>query len=65
MNNISQPREAAALIASRTAGFTPKLALVLGSGLGRLADDIKNPIVIPYNELPGFPVSSVAVMQDD
>lgn len=32
--------------------------IVLGSGLGKLADKIENPIVIPYKEIPGFPVST-------
>lgn len=33
--------------------------LILGSGLGELADEIENPVVIPYNEIPHFPVSTV------
>lgn len=37
----------------------PKIGLILGSGLGVLADDIGNPVKIPYNEIPGFPVSTV------
>ncbi|CAM3987437.1 purine-nucleoside phosphorylase [Mesobacillus thioparans] len=37
----------------------PKIGLILGSGLGVLADDIVNPVKIPYNEIPGFPVSTV------
>ena len=36
----------------------PVLGIVLGSGLGRLADAIQDPLVIPYKELPGFPVST-------
>jgi purine-nucleoside phosphorylase len=38
---------------------TPKLGLILGSGLGVLADDIENPVKIPYNQIPDFPVSTV------
>ncbi|MEH7095088.1 purine-nucleoside phosphorylase [Neobacillus vireti] len=38
---------------------TPKLGLILGSGLGVLADDIVNPVKIPYNQIPDFPVSTV------
>lgn len=38
--------------------FAPDLALVLGSGLGGLAEQIQDPIVIPYREVPGFPVST-------
>lgn len=33
--------------------------LILGSGLGELADEIENKIVIPYNEIPHFPMSTV------
>lgn len=32
----------------------PEIAIVLGSGLGGLADKIKDPVVIPYNEIPNF-----------
>ena len=35
-------------------------ALILGSGLGGLADRIENPISIPYRAIPGFPPSSVS-----
>ena len=37
---------------------TPDLALVLGSGLGELADEIESPVCIPYGEIPHFPVST-------
>ncbi|SMB95221.1 purine-nucleoside phosphorylase [Desulfonispora thiosulfatigenes DSM 11270] len=37
----------------------PELGLILGSGLGFLAEEIENPIYIPYNEIPNFPVSTV------
>ena len=36
----------------------PKVAVVLGSGLGAFADSLKNPGVIPYSEIPGWPVST-------
>ena len=36
----------------------PKIGIVLGSGLGRLSDEIENPLTIPYKEIPGFPVST-------
>jgi len=35
------------------------IALILGSGLGSLADEIENPIIIPYNEVPHLPTSTV------
>lgn len=37
----------------------PRLALILGSGLGVLADEIENEDVIPYEDIPNFPVSTV------
>lgn len=40
--------------------FHPRAALILGSGLGALADEIKAEAVVPYSELDGFPVSTVA-----
>ena len=39
--------------------FTPKVALVLGSGLGDYANDIRVISTLPYNEIEGFPVSTV------
>ena len=39
-------------------GRKPEVGIVLGSGLGRLADVIENSVVIPYRTLPGFPVST-------
>lgn len=38
----------------------PKLVIVLGSGLGSLADDIIDKTVINYQDIPNFPVSTVA-----
>lgn len=37
----------------------PKIGLILGSGLGILADEIQEAVKIPYHEIPGFPVSTV------
>ena len=39
--------------------FQPEIGLVLGSGLGKLADDVENPIIINYADIPNFPVSTV------
>lgn len=36
----------------------PEVGIVLGSGLGKLADKIENPVTIPYRTIPGFPVST-------
>jgi purine-nucleoside phosphorylase len=37
----------------------PEIGLILGSGLGILADEIEEAIKVPYNEIPEFPVSTV------
>jgi xanthosine phosphorylase len=37
-----------------------EIGLVLGSGLGAIADDVEDAVAIPYGELPGFPVGGVA-----
>ena len=39
--------------------FVPKVALVLGSGLGDYADSIKVVTEIAYSDIEGFPVSTV------
>ncbi|MED3563211.1 purine-nucleoside phosphorylase [Bacillus xiapuensis] len=38
---------------------TPKIGLILGSGLGVLADEIVDSVKIPYSEIPNFPISTV------
>ena len=37
----------------------PKIAIILGSGLGSLSDDVDDKLVIPYKDIPNFPVSTV------
>ena len=51
--------EAAQAVVAR-GDLNPRVALILGSGLGELADEIEAPTVVPYGEIPGFPVSTVA-----
>jgi purine-nucleoside phosphorylase len=43
----------------RKTTLTPRTALVLGSGLGGLADAVDNPVIIPYEDIPGWPRSTV------
>lgn len=40
-------------------GFIPEVALVLGSGLGYVADSVEDATAIPYDRIPGFPISTV------
>jgi purine-nucleoside phosphorylase len=51
--------EAVAHIRSVTAR-EPRVAVVLGSGLGAFADELADPIAIPYSEIPGWPQSTAA-----
>lgn len=47
------------IIRERT-DMEPEIGLILGSGLGSYAERIENAVVIPYKDLPDFPVSTVA-----
>lgn len=47
-------------IKSKMGTISPKLAIVLGSGLGVLADEFENLITIKYKDIPDFPVSTVS-----
>lgn len=51
---------AASLIGEQLGGCRPRIAVILGSGLGQLADRIERATNIPYADIPGFPVSTVA-----
>ncbi len=48
------------LVSQRSQGIRPRVGLILGSGLGLLAERIQNATVIPYSQIPGFPESHVA-----
>ena len=52
-------QEAASTISRRIRGPGPKVAIVLGSGLGFLADEVREAVHIPYHEIPGFPEPGV------
>ena len=47
-------------IQKKIKGHKPETLIILGSGLGSLADEIKNPIIIPYKDIKGFPESTAA-----
>lgn len=52
-------KEAVNYIKEKLGDKSPDTAIVLGSGLGVLKDDIENRIVIEYKDIPGFPISTV------
>ncbi len=57
---VEQPARLAALEAAVRARteLVPEVAIVLGSGLGGLAEDLVDPVVIPFAELPGWPAAT-------
>lgn len=55
---LEQIDQAADAIRKRTS-YRPRVGLILGSGLNSLADSVKKPDILPYAELPNWPVSTV------
>jgi xanthosine phosphorylase len=60
---MSRAQQAAQVICAAlddaAAGWRPRVGLILGSGLGPVADDIAPVLVLPYDRIPGFPRPSV------
>jgi purine-nucleoside phosphorylase len=54
-----QVAEAAAFLKSMLDPLTPRIGIVLGSGLGALADAVSEAVVVPFTEIPHFPISTV------
>ena len=50
---------AAAHLRSRFGALLPRVGIVLGSGLGAVADAVADPVLVPYSEVPHFPQSTV------
>ena len=55
---LNKITETADFIKSRV-NELPQIAIILGTGLGALVESIKEPIFIPYSEIPNFPISTV------
>jgi purine-nucleoside phosphorylase len=51
---------AAEVVRKRAGGLVPRVGVVLGSGLGPLADEVDDRVAIAYGDLPGFPAAGVA-----
>lgn len=58
--HVENVRQSAAKIAAACGSLAPKIALILGSGLGGLAAKVQDAVVIAYRDLPGFPILTVA-----
>ena len=55
---FQQVQNASSVVRTRTR-LQPRVGIVLGTGLGGLADEISVDTAIPYQEIPGFPLSTV------
>lgn len=60
MLNYEDYCQAADLLRSRIGGFSPEVLLILGTGVGYLAEHIADPVVVPYGEVPHMPVSTAS-----
>jgi len=56
---VASVARAAAAVEARLSGRRPAVAIVLGSGLGQLAERITDPLRIPYDAIPGFHLPTV------
>lgn len=54
----SHYQESAAHLRAQLGDFVPKVALILGSGLGDLAQEVESPVAVPYAAIPHFPRST-------
>ena len=59
MSDLMNELQACAAKVREKTDIVPDFGLVLGSGLGFLAEKVENPVSIDYEDLPGFPVSTV------
>ncbi len=59
MTYYDQVAEAAAFLRPKLGSPAPLVGIVLGSGLGAVADAVADPVIVPYGEIPHFPQSTV------
>src|SRR6266498_5643769 len=59
MDDLFDQIETARAFIAGHARLVPRVGLILGSGLGGLADELEDAAVLPYGDIPGFPVSTV------
>jgi purine-nucleoside phosphorylase len=59
MSYFDDVMKAAQYVRGRLGRLQPHLGIVLGSGLGAAAESVVNPVVIPYEDIPNFPRSTV------
>ncbi len=59
MTYFDQVSEAAAFLLGNLGSLKPRIGIVLGSGLGAVANAVADPIIVPYVRIPHFPQSTV------
>jgi purine-nucleoside phosphorylase len=59
MNSFYEANEAAAFLRGKLGRLSPRIGIVLGSGLGAVAEAVADPIYVPYGTIPHFPQSTV------
>jgi purine-nucleoside phosphorylase len=56
---LYEQTQAAVEVVRRSSTFEPEVGIILGTGLGGLAEEIEVEAAVPYEEIPGFPLSTV------
>ena len=59
MSYFEQVEEAVEFLRGRLDGLVPRMGIVLGSGLGAVAEAVAEPVIVPYGAIPHFPLSTV------
>ena len=59
MTYFDQVAEATEFLRGRLGGLRPRVGIVLGSGLGAVAESVSGAVIVPYGEIPHFPQSTV------
>ena len=59
MASLKQQIDRAVSVVRERVSLAPQVAIILGSGLGALAGEVRADAVVPYAEIPGFPRSTV------
>ena len=59
MTYFDEVTEAAQFLRGKLGGLSPRVGVVLGSGLGAVANAVTEAVIVPYREIPHFPQSTV------
>ena len=60
LTSMEAIQKASKYLREQIGDFTPQVGIVLGSGLGKLAEQIQQAQRIPYRDIPGFPLSTAS-----